>query len=452
MYNKDEGKTAPTDLFEGGDHVANQKHLTLDERVVIQTSLGNHDSFKEISRKIGKDCTTVSKEIRNHVVYERKGATGRPFNDCLHRRDCVERDLCSECNSKRNVGCRSCNLCRKVCPKYEKAECAKLLKPPYVCNGCKDRGHCTLEKHIYHASKAQAEYESVLQEARTGVNITEPELHRIDGIISPLLQNGHSVHHICNDHSDSIMYSEKTIYSYINAGLLTARNIDMPRKIRFRPRKGKERKFKVDKKCRVGRTYEEFLEYHAAHPELPVIELDSVEGKKGGAVLLTIHFVQAKLQLAYLRESNDAASVGAIFRDIYRTLGDWDYKRIFPLLLADNGSEFSDPKALEFNDAGERVSRLFYCDPSAPGQKGHCENNHEFIRRIIPKGTDLGLYTQAQITLAMNHINSYGRPELNDKSPYEMFAFLFGEELLRKFGVIRIPRDEIVLKPKLLRS
>ena len=35
---------------------------------------------------------------------------------------------------------------------------------------------------------------------------------------------------------------------------------------------------------------------------------------------------------------------------------------------------------------------MFYCDANAPYQKGSCENNHELIRRIIPKGTDIGRY------------------------------------------------------------
>ena len=209
---------------------------------------------------------------------------------------------------------------------------------------------------------------------------------------------------------------------------------------------------KVDKACRIGRGFEEFKTYSAQHPELPVTELDSVEGIRGGAVLLTIHFVRPKLQLAFLRQSNDSASVTRIFEDLLQLLGICDYRKILPLLLADNGSEFSDPKAIEFEYKGERISRLFYCDPSAPGQKGHCENNHEFIRRIIPKGKDLGQYTQSQINFAMNHINSYGRPELSNKSPYEMFAFLYGEELLKKLGVVQIPRNQIILTPKLLKT
>ena len=165
---------------------------------------------------------------------------------------------------------------------------------------------------------------------------------------------------------------------------------------------------KIDKTCRIGRTYEDFKTYSAEHPDLPISELDSVEGIRGGSVLLTIHFVRAKLQLAFLRQSNDSASVTRIFEDLLQLLGICDYRKILSLLLADNGSEFSDPKAIEFEYKGERISRLFYCDPSAPGQKGHCENNHEFIRRIIPKGKDLGQYTQSQIKRAgKNYLNEF---------------------------------------------
>ena len=91
-------------------------------------------------------------------------------------------------------------------------------------------------------------------------------------------------------------------------------------------------------------------------------------------------------------------------------------------------------------------------DSSAPGQKGACENNHEFIRRVIPKGTDIGLYSESQIAKMMNHINSYGRPELGDKSPFEMFAFYYGSNVLDLLGVKQISPNEIILKPDLLKE
>jgi len=189
----------------------------------------------------------------------------------------------------------------------------------------------------------------------------------------------------------------------------------------------------------------------AHNPHLPVRQLDSVEGVKGGAVLLTIHFVHQELQLAFLRAANDSQSVIDIFEKLYLELRPDIFIDLFPVLLADNGSEFSNPKAVEFDKQGNRRTRLFYCDPSAPYQKGNCENNHEMIRRCIPKGTDIGRYTQEQINLMMSHINSYARPNLGDKSPYDVFAFQYGEEILKTFGLQKIPADEIILTPKLFK-
>ena len=181
-------------------------------------------------------------------------------------------------------------------------------------------------------------------------------------------------------------------------------------------------------------------------------QLDSVEGIKGGSVLLTIHFVLPKLQLAFLRDANDSKSVTDIFDALYKLLGFENFTKILPICLADNGTEFSDHFGIEADSDGVIRSRLFYCDPSSPGQKGACENNHEFIRRIIPKSTDLGQYTQSQIDIMMDHINSYERPELGDKSPYEMFEFYYGKEILDLLGVHKIVPNEIILKPELLKN
>lgn len=224
----------------------------------------------------------------------------------------------------------------------------------------------------------------------------------------------------------------------------------MPRKVRFKPRKKKSVALKVDKKCRIGRSFEDFKRFQEEHPDLPVVELDSVEGVKGGAVLLTIHFVFPKFQLAFMREANDSRTVTDIFNNLYNTMGAALYKKLFPVLLADNGSEFSDPVSLEFAPDGERRSHLFYCNPSAPHQKGSCEVNHEFIRRIIPKGVEIGKYSQDQIRLMMNHVNSYSRPEIGNKAPYEMMAFFYGKNVLDLFKFKAVAPNDIILKPSLL--
>ena len=426
------------------------KHLTLDDRYTIQHSLEERMSFKSIGTLLGKDCTTIAKEIKGHMVFEKKGAPCRPFNDCIHRRKCtVNYHLCSPCNNNRH--CSTCGKCTSVCERYEKEICTLLSKPPYVCNGCPQKHNCTLEKHMYNAHKAHMEYIEIRSESRSGFNLTEDELRQLNSVVSPLLKNGQSLHHIMVNNADSISCCEKTAYVYINNNLFDARNIDMPRVVRFRPRKKKSVEPKVDKKCRIGRTYDDFKEFQKINPSLPVVELDSVEGVEGGPVLLTVHFVLPKLQLAFYRESNTSQSVIDIFNQLYESLGPETYGKLFPVLLADNGTEFSNPEALEFDKNGNRRSYVFYCNPSSPGQKGACENNHEFIRRVIPKGVDMSKYSQDKIDLMMNHINSYSRPELGDKSPYAMFEFYYSKRILDLLGVQLISSNDIVLKPELLK-
>lgn len=426
------------------------KHLTLDDRYTIQHSLEKGMSFKAIGRLLGKDCTTISKEIKGHIIFEKKGAPYRPFNDCLHRKKCtVNYRLCNPCRNHRH--CSFCGKCIAVCEKYEKEICPFLSKPPYVCNGCPQKNICTLEKRMYHAHMSHMEYMEVRSESRSGFNLTEEELIHLNSVISPLLKNGQSLHHILTHNADSISCCEKTAYTYIRNNLFDARNIDLPRAVRFKPRRQKSVEFKVDKKCRLGRTYDDFREFMKNNPSLPVVELDSVEGVKGGAVLLTIHFVLPKLQLAFYRKANTSQSVIDIFNHLYETLGPDTYRKLFPVLLADNGTEFSNPKALEFDENGNRRSYLFYCNPSSPGQKGACENNHEFIRRVIPKGVDIAKYNPAKIELMMNNINSYSRPELGDRSPYAMFRFYYGKRILEQLRVKPVKPNDIILKPELLK-
>ena len=164
---------------------------------------------------------------------------------------------------------------------------------------------------------------------------------------------------------------------------------------------------RVDKQCHLGRTYEDFLEYTAANPDTPVVEIDSVEGRKGGKVLLTVFFRNSNLMLAFLRDRNTARSVTEVFEWLYNVLGHEQYCRLFPIILTDRGSEFTDPVSIECTKFGEIRSRVFYCDPQRSDQKGGCEVTHEFIRRVLPKGTSFDHLQQSDILRMMSHINSY---------------------------------------------
>ena len=211
-------------------------------------------------------------------------------------------------------------------------------KSPYVCNGCDNLRSCTLEKSFYIAATAQKEYELCLSESRSGITVDEEETLRFDKIISPLIKKGQSLHHICSNNRDVIMHSEKTIYNYIDYNLFSARNVNLPRKVLYRPRKKSTDHFKVDKSCRIGRTYEDFLIFMKKHSDTPLVEMDSLEGTKGGKVLLTIHFTDSQFMLAFIRDANTSQSVIDVFEKLYLKLGPDIFQALFPLILTDNGS------------------------------------------------------------------------------------------------------------------
>lgn len=425
--------------------MANHKHLTLDDRSTISSMLKEKASFKEIADALDKDPSTISKEIRSHLIFRRVGGMHTNYNACEHRYSCTKHHICKPCQSERKFNlCRRCSMCNAFCPDFKLQTCEKLSHPPYVCNGCGKRLSCSFEKKIYTAEDAQKEYLHILSESRSGISLSEEEVHYLDTFITPLIKQQQSPHHICVTNLDSIMISERTLYRLIEKRILSAMNLDLPRKVRYSARKQTVHS-KVDKACRIGRDYECCLTYIRENPDIPLTQLDSVEGKKGGKVLLTIHFVKAEMMLAFLRQHNDSQSVIDVFNDLYETLHEDNFMRIFKLCLADNGTEFSNPKAIEFDQNGKQRIHLFYCNPSAPYQKGSAERNHEFIRCFIPKGTDFAPFTQDDIQLMMDHINSYSRESLGNKSPYDMFSFLYGEEMLDLLKCHRIPPQEVTL-------
>lgn len=101
---------------------------------------------------------------------------------------------------------------------------------------------------------------------------------------------GQSVNQVYINHEDELICSEKTIYDYIDACMFDVRNIDLPRKVKFRERY-KKSEFKVNKDCRIGRNYEAFTAYMEKNPDTPVVQMDSVIGSKGGKCLNLVDFI-----------------------------------------------------------------------------------------------------------------------------------------------------------------
>lgn len=430
--------------------MAKNKHLTNEERSKIEHMLRQQTSLKEIAKALGKSTSTISREIKKNAVPSDKSAVGRIPNRCVTRKNCFKYYLCEDKPDCKKQRCSTCKLCNRVCPEFVEEHCTQLTLPPYVCNGCTSETMCTLRKRYYLHRPAHSAYRELLVSSRSGVNISEEELIYLDEFISPLIKNGQSIRHIVVSNPDEFTYSDKSIYRYVHGGLLAARNIDMPRVCRLKPRKTKPLEHKVDRRCRIGRTYEDFLEFMASNPDTAVVEMDTVEGKKGGRVLLTLHFRNCGFMMAFLRDRNNSQSVIDVFRHLYTSLGKDSFTKLFPVILTDNGSEFSNPAALETAEDGTRRTSIFYCAPSSPYQKPAIENNHEFIRRILPKGRSFDDLTQDHVALIMNHINSYSREKLNSKSPHDLFTFFYGQRIADTLGAHPIPPNEIILRPGLL--
>ena len=208
----------------------NQKHLTLSQRIEIEKGLLASKSFASIAKEIGKDPSTISKEVRkNAKISERKNMDFAPI-PCVLRKKCQLMYLCdSECGTQCKI-CKKVNLkCINVCPSYQPVQCEKLQKPPYICNGCGKRINCLMEKRIYSSKHAYDSYRELLVSRREGINQTPERIQKINDILTPLIKNGQSIAHIYANHAEELGCSRRTIYSYIDSGIFEVRNIDMRR-------------------------------------------------------------------------------------------------------------------------------------------------------------------------------------------------------------------------------
>ncbi len=423
-------------------------HLSFDERTLIQTMLNEKCSLKSIAKKLERPTSTISREVKNHIsVLPRKTP-----NACGNFYNCKRKHVCSGSCTKQ---CRNCPRCVKHCPDYIEDTCELLLNSPYVCNGCNNLTKCKYERHFYKACVAQETYKKFLKDSREGFSITKEQLQTIDEAVSPLIRQGLSPYHVAQTLKNSVPVSESTIYRMINSTQLSARNIDLINKVKRKERKHRKTKeeWKLETAAKNGHRYKDYLEFQEQY-DLPVVELDCVEGsKEDKAVLMTLHFVSSHMQLAFILNNHTAEDVVNCLDMLEITLSTELYMQLFPLILTDNGHEFAKRKEMERSCLVPNLkrSKVFYCEPNRSDEKGHCEKNHTHIRYVIPKGASLEPFIQSDISLMMNHINSYFRKSLHGKTPYDVAEQLYPEDFFVLLGLEKIPPDKVILSPKLLK-
>lgn len=155
--------------------------------------------------------------------------------------------------------------------------------------------------------------------------------------------------------------------------------------------------------------------------------------------------------LIFLMRDGKGATVVEQFDWLTSILGLETFQKLFPVILTDNGSEFKRINEIEFTVSGECRTRVFYCDPQASWQKPHIEKNHEYIRYVLLRGKSFNPYTQEDMALLMNHINSTKRKSLGGRAPYELATTREFEKLMKVLDLHLLPADDVNLNPKLLK-
>jgi IS30 family transposase len=397
--------------------IKTQKHLTLDERIEIQECLNHGMTFFAIGKRIGKHETTVSREVKRHMVVKKTTV--------------VKRD---------KDGNRVNTICKQ------------LLKAPFVCNPCKRfRCVCSFDKHIYCAKTANKAYGTLLVSAREGIPLNTEKFYQNDSIIKNGLDNGQHLYQIMQ--TNNLGVSKSTVYDHAKKGYLSALKVDFPRIVKFKKRKGKPQ-MAIPSALKSGRTYEDFLQFKDTSEPFNLVEMDTVWGRHGGKAVLRLDFVFCNFMLGFLLNDLTSACVAAKIREIKLTLQNagLSFVLFFPVILTDYGSEFADIFSIENDLNGKHETKLFFCDPHKPSQKPHVEKNNSSFRDIAPKGTSFDDWTQETVNTVFSHVNSTARKALGGKTSYEVFAFTFSKALPILFDLDFIQPDKVIQSPLLLKN
>ena len=407
-------------------------HLTLEDRKIIQAGIENDTTKASIARTIGKDATTVAKEIKKHRQIKPRNPYNRPI-------------LCAR------MGTCPKKPCVTKCELYEEPRCNRRDKSPGACNKCKDMSRCHLDRYFYNAVSADDEYRHDLVDYREGINLTTKERDFIANIIAPLLQKGQSVHQVLSAHPE-ITQCERTLYNYIEGGVFKDYGIDNFSLKEQVNRKQLKQKYKKRKEPvnYTGRRYEDYLRFLSENPETPTVEMDTVYNSPSGPYIQTFLFEKTAFMIGFLHSPKTSESMAGSIDRLQEKLGAVLFSKLFPVLLTDRGSEFEIHRLFELDASGNSRLNIFYCDPMQSSQKPHVENNHNYVRDIIPNDYPLNGLTQDRLDIMFSHINSAPRKSLGDRTPFEVFSFLYGEDVPKYFNIRKIERDDVVLKPELI--
>ena len=408
----------------------NKGHFSYSDRLAIENMLNDGNSIKEIARDIKRDSSNIIREINRHISFSYPSVYNNQ-HPCIKWQTCNVRDI----------------DCYLICKNMEYKVCPKLSKSPHVCNGCTSKSGCRYVKKYYKSRDAQDEYINKLSNCRTGLQYNHKDYIIVVERLCPLIIRTKSVYHsvIAINIEFNLNFNKWTIYKQIERKQLPIESSDLPR-CRRKKKNDKDTNYKRDIK---GYTYEDYSKYKNDNPHACETQMDTVEGIKGQneTFLLTLEIVPINFLFIFKINSqtkDEVIKMLSFFKDI---IGEETFDKIMEILLTDNGHEFFIID--ELLPVSSNI-HLFYCHPYSSYEKGSIENNHELIRRVIPKGVSLKPYTQKELNLLCSHINSLFRESLDGKCPFDLIENYVPLEKIHKLGLDKIKPLDVCLIPELL--
>lgn len=386
-----------------------KERLTIEDRILIEELVKLNYKLKEIANIIGVHSSSISRELKNRRISDNRN-----------------------------------NICEKT------------NKYPFICFNCSKKVHCNKNRFYYNYKVAQKDYENKLRNSRIGIDMSVDEIeYWNDYFRDKIKDKNQPILHIFKNIENEFPKSIQSFYKYVHKGYFTSINDEMlTRSFSYKPRNKKEtvKTISKDNIIKKGRKFTDFENYIKLNPESNIVEMDTVIGKfEDNKCIMTLYFKNSKLMLMFLIKKYKPSEVTKIFNNLRNTLGDDLYKKMFEVILTDNGWEFSKPEDIEINkETGEKLINIFYTEPYSSWQKGGIERNHEFIRYIIPKGISFDNLTKKNIIDMMNNINNVQRKSLDYQTPYDLFTNQYGKDISTKLHLKPIKKDEINLSYKLL--
>ena len=410
---------------------ANNSHITLEGRKFIEERLNEGMKITDIANRLCRNKSSIKREIERHVTY----VFPSTFNG---KHPCIKENTCSV---------KGFN-CYENCKNIEINLCPRLIPSPHICNPCTHKSGCRYVKKYYKAIEANNEYLKSWKEDRVGLRYTDDEIQVLNTDFYNLVITNKSIYHsliVINNRGYNFI--ERTIYQQIKLGKLRLKSNDLPR-CRKQKSEKPSNEYK-NKESIVGHTYEDYNKYKEKHIKAIETQMDTVIGITNAfdPVMLTLEIVDISFMIILKLERKIFDETLKKLQKLEDTITTDIFTKIFEILVTDNGSEFKNISKIV--EAFPNIN-IYYCHPYSSYEKGNIENNHELIRRVIPKGISLVPYSQQDYNILASHMNSLYRKKLDGKCPFDLVSKYLSTKKLKELGLQQIKDTNVNLTPFLL--